>query len=276
MPYFESFDGLKIFYKSHNLDSSKTPMVFVHGILNNYTSFSKEMTYFRKKGYPVIALDLRGHGKSSVPNDYESFSFDCIADDINCLLKHLSIRKRIVLVGHSFGGMAAVWFTKRYDKKVSKLVVIDSSDHYPDKMKIYSLFEKNHMFKKLGDRFLKGHLKRKEKKDINLPIDYLSSGKGKFFVDVLMKVDITTLFYACDILFDVKLKHLSGIDTESLIIASHDDEIFTIDGSKKLAKKIKNSVLKILPGNHALIFTDSNLVSQEIEQFMFTKKSFFS
>jgi pimeloyl-ACP methyl ester carboxylesterase len=53
----------------------------------------------------VITLDFRGHGNSDVPA--EAFTLTDLADDVVRLAEHCPAR-RLVLVGHSLGGMVAM------------------------------------------------------------------------------------------------------------------------------------------------------------------------
>ena len=64
MKSIKSFDGTKISYIVHH---GKEYLVFLHGLGCNHTFLKYEIKYLRKKGYGVVALDLRGHGSSGKP-----------------------------------------------------------------------------------------------------------------------------------------------------------------------------------------------------------------
>jgi pimeloyl-ACP methyl ester carboxylesterase len=73
-------------------------------------------------GMRVIVPDQLGFGKSSKPDIH--YSFDLLAAQTAALLDHLNVR-RVVVVGHSMGGMLAVRFARNYPERTAKLVLED-------------------------------------------------------------------------------------------------------------------------------------------------------
>ncbi len=72
---------------------------------------------------PVLLFDLRGHGRSSVPdNGFTSFR---MGEDLIELLDFLSL-ERVVLAGHSFGGIVATHVAHRCPSRVDGLVLADT------------------------------------------------------------------------------------------------------------------------------------------------------
>jgi esterase len=72
--------------------------------------------------YRFIAMDQRGHGDSSKPE--EGYTVDDYSNDILAFTDRLSIRK-LILLGHSMGGRNAIVFAAKHPKRVSKLIVED-------------------------------------------------------------------------------------------------------------------------------------------------------
>src|SRR6267378_812757 len=81
----------------------------------------------------VIAVEMQGHGRTADTD--RPMSFATMGDDIAALLDHLKIPKADV-VGHSFGGAAAIRAAIQHPDKVRRLVVISSpyarSGWYPE------------------------------------------------------------------------------------------------------------------------------------------------
>jgi pimeloyl-ACP methyl ester carboxylesterase len=73
-------------------------------------------------GYRVVVPDQIGWGKSSKPDLH--FSFSKLAANTASLLDSLGVQK-IVLFGHSTGGMLAVRFARTYPQRVTALVLED-------------------------------------------------------------------------------------------------------------------------------------------------------
>src|SRR5580704_12611473 len=57
-------DGVEIFYKDWGSKDAQ-PIVFHHGWPLSADDWDPQMLFFRSKGYRVVALDRRGHGRSS-------------------------------------------------------------------------------------------------------------------------------------------------------------------------------------------------------------------
>lgn len=71
-------------------------------------------------GYRVIVPDQIGFGRSSKPD--LNYSFEMLADNTAKLLDTLKVGK-VIVVGHSMGGMLAVKFARRFPNRVEKLVL---------------------------------------------------------------------------------------------------------------------------------------------------------
>ncbi|MGD1879029.1 MAG: alpha/beta fold hydrolase [Kiloniellaceae bacterium] len=112
-------DGVEIFYKDWGAGQ---PIVFHHGWPLSADDWDAQMLYFLEKGYRVIALDRRGHGRSTqtaVGNDMDHY-----AADVAALTEHLDLRDA-VHIGHSTGGGEATRYVARHGKgRVAKLVII--------------------------------------------------------------------------------------------------------------------------------------------------------
>ncbi|MGY4900964.1 alpha/beta fold hydrolase [Streptomyces sp. 900116325] len=74
----------------------------------------------------LIVLDLRGTGRSAIPEDTSSYRCDRLVDDVEALREHLGL-PRMDLLGHSAGTNIATQYAARYPKNVSKLALIGPS-----------------------------------------------------------------------------------------------------------------------------------------------------
>ncbi|HPU85049.1 MAG TPA: alpha/beta hydrolase [Candidatus Latescibacteria bacterium] len=68
-----------------------------------------------------VTLEFRGHGRSSVPND--AFTFSDLADDVVQFIGAMKLR-RVILVGHSLGGMVGMQVAPRC-RDVAVLVLLE-------------------------------------------------------------------------------------------------------------------------------------------------------
>jgi len=103
------------------------PLLFIHGLGSSIRDWENQMPYFAER-YRVIALDLRGHGKSDKPpGPYSSKQF---ADDIAALIRSLHIGPAHV-VGLSLGGFIACQLAVDHGDLVRTLIVVNSVPDLP-------------------------------------------------------------------------------------------------------------------------------------------------
>jgi len=103
------------------------PLILLHG-------FSVSSRYWSEPGvtaelagrYRVIAMDLRGHGRTTVRGEPEGYDAETIADDITALADSLGI-DRFHLVGHSAGGMVALRHAWRQGQRLLSLALMSTS-----------------------------------------------------------------------------------------------------------------------------------------------------
>ncbi|QNK89229.1 2-succinyl-6-hydroxy-2,4-cyclohexadiene-1-carboxylate synthase [Sporosarcina sp. resist] len=100
-------------------------IVFLHGFTGSTTSW-REITKLLKGNYQTIAVDLTGHGKSTIPEDIGRYSMDQQVEDLEELFTELSL-DQFILVGYSMGGRIALAYTVRHPMRVSSLILESSS-----------------------------------------------------------------------------------------------------------------------------------------------------
>ena len=121
MPYLDLPDA-RIFYRSRG--DGAPPIIFVHGALCAHEDWTPQYEYFGAR-QRVVALDLRGHGNSTVA-DPDSCSIETFAADVVKLLRALDLPPA-VLVGHSMGCRVVLEVNRRAPDRVAGLVLDDGS-----------------------------------------------------------------------------------------------------------------------------------------------------
>ncbi|MDH6253111.1 pimeloyl-ACP methyl ester carboxylesterase [Chryseobacterium sp. H1D6B] len=96
-------------------------IMLLHGKNFNGAYWEQTAKDLSDKGFRVIIPDQIGFGKSSKPESYQ-FSFAQLAVNTKAVLDELKINKLIVL-GHSMGGMVAARFALMYPETVEKLIL---------------------------------------------------------------------------------------------------------------------------------------------------------
>ncbi|CDS96048.1 alpha/beta fold hydrolase [Vibrio coralliirubri] len=105
--------------------TTATTVVFIHGWLDNSSSFNQVMQQVAKfaPNAHLIAIDLFGHGFSSHKSG-SYYPFHDYIDDLHQLVTKLS-PNRLVLVGHSLGALIASCYSAAFPEKVSGLIQIE-------------------------------------------------------------------------------------------------------------------------------------------------------
>lgn len=102
----------------------KTPVLLLHGLADHalvWASLGDRLQENDPDKYHVVALDLRGHGDSSKPQD--GYQATDIITDLEALMDHLGWESAHIL-GHSWTGkVACIWATAHGDRFRSMILV---------------------------------------------------------------------------------------------------------------------------------------------------------
>ncbi len=110
-------DGVKIRYLVHGTGE---PIVLLHGWMSDASMWGPLESNPAAKDYQLIAMDLRGHGKSDKPHDAKNYGPE-IANDVIRLLDHLKLPKAH-LVGYSMGAIIAGKIAATHPDRVLSIV----------------------------------------------------------------------------------------------------------------------------------------------------------
>lgn len=104
-----------------------TPVLLIHGYTDNARDWVPLIPYL-SKDFRLIAVDLRGHGRSGKPDCcYTRLDF---AYDLKLLLDALHI-ERADIVGHSMGSIVAQTFAEFWPERTRRVVLISSTGGPP-------------------------------------------------------------------------------------------------------------------------------------------------
>lgn len=116
--------------KVNYIDEGKgTPVIFLQGWGTNIELYKKVTDKIVTLGR-IIALDLPGFGKTNEPPT--AWNVDQYTDFVIEFIKKLNLKK-IILMGHSFGGRIIIKLMARQEKafEVEKIVLLDSAGIKP-------------------------------------------------------------------------------------------------------------------------------------------------
>lgn len=104
--YWASRDGLKLYGRDYDpgIATGKLPIIAIHGLTRNSADFDGIANILRDAGHRVLAIDVRGRGKSQYAIDPMTYVPATYAADVVDLLEQKSIGRAIFL-GTSMGGL---------------------------------------------------------------------------------------------------------------------------------------------------------------------------
>lgn len=120
-----SFDsaGAPLYYRSVG---TGTPAVLLSGGPGFTVDYMVPVGDFLPADYRRIFFEQRGTGKSRPPKlNPESMTLQTVVEDLESLRLHLK-QDRLLLIGHSWGGMLAMLYAAAHPDRVDRLILIGS------------------------------------------------------------------------------------------------------------------------------------------------------
>ena len=267
-------DGVEIFYKDWGQGQ---PIVFHHGWPLSSDDWDTQMLFFVQRGYRVVGIDRRGHGRSSqVSNGHD---MDHYAADAAAVVNHLDLRNA-VHIGHSTGGGEVTRYVARHGKgRVAKAVLMSAvppimvkNASNPGGLPIEvfdglraalaanrAQFYRDipagpfYGFNRPGAKPLEGVIQNWWRQGM------IGSAKAHY--------EGIKAFSETDFNEDLK-----AIDAPTLVMHGDDDQIVPYkDAALLSAKLLKNATLKIYPGfPHGMLTTHADVINEDLLAFIKT------
>lgn len=106
---------------------NKPVMLLVHGFPEGWYSWRHQIEHFRSR-YRIVAMSLRGYGQSSRPLDQSKYSLKQLVGDVVGVINQVSDGRKLILVGHDWGG-AICWNVARFYPHLLEKLVIACAPH---------------------------------------------------------------------------------------------------------------------------------------------------
>jgi len=126
MAYFETNDGVPIYYEDRG---EGDPILLIHGWTMNSTYWwQHNVDALVEAGHQVVAMDLRGHGKSGKTDAGHTLAQ--YARDVRALIDHLGI-DGVTPVGWSMGTAVILNYVDQFGTDgLAKVVFVDQSPNF--------------------------------------------------------------------------------------------------------------------------------------------------
>lgn len=98
----------------------KPDLILLHGMRDHALSMVN-VARALKDDFHVVALDMRGHGRSENPGTYTMIHY---VADVRALVQHCGLESPVI-AAHSMGGHIASRYTAAFHDEVDKLILLD-------------------------------------------------------------------------------------------------------------------------------------------------------
>jgi pimeloyl-ACP methyl ester carboxylesterase len=242
-------DGAEIF---HQCSGKGDPVLLTHGIFATGDMWSKQLEEILD-GYCLISWDMRGHGRSSSPEEASHYSEKATVNDMRLLLDHYGA-ERAVLVGHSLGGYMSLAFWLKYPQRVSALVLESTGPGY-----------RSDEARAQWNRFAHRQADKLEKEGL----DHLSKYPD---IDGSLHRSVDGLIHAVKGMMiqrdDKVINALPKIDVPTLVVIGEQD-VWLHDAATYMTSKLKHGELISIPeAGHLPNITHPAYFNRELRLFL--------
>jgi alpha-beta hydrolase superfamily lysophospholipase len=122
---FASPDGIKIFYRQYQADPERARMVIAHGVGEHSGRYGNVIERVIPKGISVWVPDHRGHGQSGGKRGHVLNFVQYLTDirlTVELAKKDMPDGMPCFLLGHSMGGLIALYFAQHYPELIDGVV----------------------------------------------------------------------------------------------------------------------------------------------------------
>ncbi|HRG68255.1 MAG: alpha/beta hydrolase [Saprospiraceae bacterium] len=217
------------------------PIIFLHGFPFDKTMWRFQLDFF-KNTHRIIALDIRGFGKSI--DETSALSIDLFSEDLILLMDQLSIKKAIVC-GLSMGGYIALNAIKRFPDRFEALVLCDTqcnADSPEVKKKRYNTIDDINMSGTItfSDNFIKNVFYKdslENQKELVQQLKSVVLANSKYIITQ----GLTALAERTE-----TCSTLNNITIPTLIICGREDTVTPLTQSEFMHAAIRGSKLQVI------------------------------
>lgn len=229
------------------------PLLLIHGLAASTYSW-RQVAPELARGRRVIALDLRGYGRSEKPFDQRYSA----ADQAMHVVAFLARRglKRVIIVGHSFGGAVALVATLTLNRErpgfVERLVLLDAPA-YPQEATPFVRFLQKPVLPYAVLTLVPAHLAAAllfsgEGESKTPAFDVISAFAAPFYEAAARHALITTARHIRPPNWRDLVARYPTIRQPTLIVWCDRDDVVPLSSGVRLARALPNARLEVIRG----------------------------
>ena len=229
----------------HYVDQGEgIPIILLHGTgasLHTWDLWAERL----KDKYRVLRITLPGFGLSG-PRSDKKYKIKDYVNLLERFVEKIGVEK-FYLAGNSLGGSIAWLYTSFYDKKVKKLILINSSgfelNEIPFVIRIARNNYLNFLIKKTSPKFLI----KKSLKEVYFNDNFISKSIiNRYYKLNLREGNRQAFIDRALINFTDHTSRLKKIKSPTLVLWGKNDEWINVKFAQKFKKMIKNSSVSIM------------------------------
>lgn len=238
----------------------KAPIIVLHGWGSTMSGkrYSALQKMLEKEGYTVYAPDLPGFGDN--PLEKDALAFEDYIQFVHDFIVKIVKEKKVILLGHSFGGRIAIRFSAQYPQLVEKLILTGASGiprPLPSLKKriVYGVTKITRPFFAIPPFSYLYHFFRKAVYYSIGEMDYYKAGSLRETFKNVYQVSI--------------LPDLEHITVPTLILWGANDTFTSLADGELMHEKIAHSKFVIVPdATHKLPYEHPEITAKEIRAFL--------
>lgn len=243
--------------------------IFLHGNLASNTWWEPALAQWKQEAKPglegrFIAAEWRGYGQSEAPQTEEELHPAALAEDYIQLCAKLGIRKAC-LVGHSTGGIIALYAMLKAPHLFDRAVLLDSVGATGVQFgpEMYAAFTQMSEDRAVTEAVMHGTIHGNDMKNPlfqRIVDDTFNAAKINWH-GVPKMLHITNIS-----------KDLDKIQQKILVLHGEHDPIIPVESSRVLAAGLPNAKLEVLPGQgHSTNVENPKLFVAKVNEFLFAR-----
>ena len=239
------------------------PLILIHGLNGDLTGWALVLPEFSKH-YRTVALDVRGHGGTSKPD--QPYSIKGFAEDFHQFMKQLKIPRAHIL-GLSMGGAIAQQFALDHPEMIQSLVLVSTFSYIDEQAR--------RAFTRLSRSLKDGGYPAFFDEVIKLAFtpEYIAANPGPLAELKAKRVAINSpaaIGRATDACLAFNLQNeIAKISIPALIVSGRKDVFTPVHLAEQIHRSIRGSEWKILEEvGHNLYIEKSSQLAQVVLEFL--------
>lgn len=234
------------------------PVLLVHGYPLDHTIWIPVAEGLKNEAR-FIMPDLRGFGKSPETNDV--YTMRLLAEDLRALIDRLGL-ERVILVGHSMGGYAALAFAHAYPSYLSGLGLVSTQADADSPERRQARLVTAREVKRRGAVYVARGMQEKLTHDAAIQ---------KQLYEIMLKTPTNSVINSLKGMAERPDANpwLAAIKVPAVVLAGEQDQLIQMQRSQTLAQMLSKGWLVEIPGaGHVPMLESPDAVIESLKQLI--------